>query len=128
MSIMIAVSCGELIDKITILEIKVARVSDVAKLDNIRHELQLLHAVSTERIPKTEAIKALIEQLRATNEHLWEVEDRLREKERDKVFDAEFIELARSVYKTNDRRAEIKRELNEMLGSHIREEKSYREY
>lgn len=128
MSISIDVSCGELIDKITILEIKAARVVDPAKLKNIRHELQLLTLARESQIRPSVTVDELTRQLRTVNEILWDVEDRIRDKERHLIFDAEFIKLARSVYQTNDRRAELKRELNDLLGSSITEEKTYQPY
>ena len=128
MSISIDVSCGELIDKITILEIKAARVADPAKLKNIRHELQLLTLARESQVRPSVTVDELTRQLRTVNEILWDVEDRIRDKERHLIFDAEFIKLARSVYQTNDRRAELKRELNDLLGSGIIEEKTYQSY
>lgn len=128
MSISIDVSCGELIDKITILEIKAARVADPAKLKNIRHELQLLTLARESQIRPSVTVDELTRQLRTVNEILWDVEDRIRDKERHLIFDAEFTKLARSVYQANDRRAELKRELNDLLGSSITEEKTYQPY
>lgn len=128
MSISIEISYGELIDKITILEIKAERVADPAKLHNICHELQLLTAARASQIRSSAKVEELTGQLRAVNVILWDVEDRIRDKERQLTFDAEFIELARSVYRTNDRRAELKRELNYILGSRIVEEKTYQPY
>lgn len=128
MSISIQVSHGELIDKITILTIKAARVFDPIKLKNIQRELQLLIMVREVHIPPSAMVEGLTRQLRSVNELLWEVEDKLRDKERHKIFDAEFTELARAVYRTNDRRAELKRALNDLLGSSIMEEKTYKPY
>ena len=128
MSIAIQVSHGELIDKITILTIKAGRVSDPAKLKNIQRELQLLLMVREVHVPPSAMVEELTCQLRSVNELLWEVEDKLRDKERHKIFDVEFIELARAVYHTNDRRAELKRALNDLLGSSIMEEKTYKPY
>lgn len=128
MSILVEISYGELIDKITILEIKAARISDPLKLQNIQNELMLLEAALKSRIQLGARVKDLTNTLRSINSRLWEVEDRLREKERVKIFDEEFVELARSVYFTNDERARIKRELNEILRSGMVEEKSYQSY
>ena len=128
MSVAIEISYGELIDKITILEIKASRVTDAEKLLNIRYELELLSAVRESQIDTSAAVAELTRELRAVNEILWGVEDRIRDKERRLSFDAEFIELARSVYRTNDRRAELKRKLNDLLGSRIVEEKTYQPY
>lgn len=128
MSVTIEVSYGELIDKITILEIKAAKVSDPAKLANIRTELGLLERTWTSHVQSSQQINELTDRLRVVNNKLWEVEDRLRDKERTRTFDEEFINLARSVYITNDSRAKIKRELNELLNSKLVEEKDYRPY
>lgn len=128
MSISIDVSYGELIDKITILEIKVERVTNSAKLLNIRKELALLKGISEAHIQNDSTVQELTNKLRFINVHLWEVEDKLRKKEQCKIFDDEFIELARSVYFTNDQRAKIKRELNEFLNSSVIEEKDYQSY
>lgn len=128
MSILVEISYGELIDKITILEIKAARINDPLKLQNIQNELMLLEGALEPRIQLGTRVKDLTNTLRSINSRLWEVEDRLREKERDKIFDEEFVELARSVYFTNDERARVKRELNEILRSGVVEEKSYQSY
>ena len=128
MSILIEISYGELIDKITILEIKEARINDPLKLRNIRNELMLLESTLASQIQWDAKVEELTNRLRAINSRLWDVEDRLREKERDKIFDEEFVELARGVYFTNDERARVKRELNEILHSGMIEEKSYQSY
>ena len=128
MSVMIEVSVGELIDKITILEIKVERINDPGKLKNVRCELQLLRGVREITVQSSNTLNTLSRELRNVNEQLWDIEDRIREQERDKNFDAQFIELARSVYRTNDRRAELKQQINSLLGSKIVEEKSYQPY
>ena len=125
---LVPVSPGEVVDKITILRIKAARIKDPAKLANVQHELELLERIWREsRYGRTDIAR---EQggLQAVNERLWDIEDRIREKERAKSFDAPFIELARSVYIENDERAAIKRRINLALGSTIVEEKSYAEY
>lgn len=128
MSILVEVSYGELIDKITILEIKVERINDPDKVRNVSIELaHLKHALAT-HVPPDLVVEKLADQLRSVNFHLWDVEDRLRKKENEKSFDDEFVELARSVYFTNDQRARIKRELNELLNSGVIEEKSYQPY
>lgn len=128
MSVLIEVSYGELIDKITILEIKAAQVKDPIKLNNVQLELKKLVSVLQEKIRPDDGLDELTAQLRGVNRTLWDVEDRLRDKERGKEFDGNFIELARSVYKLNDERARIKRDLNAMLKSEIVEEKNYRPY
>jgi hypothetical protein len=119
---------GEFLDKLTILEIKSERMSDAAKLANVRRELELLRETWAASPLSVRDVAALTAQLKGVNETLWEIEDRIRAKEAARAFDAEFVELARSVYITNDRRAAIKRELNVALGSDILEEKSYQAY
>lgn len=122
------VSFGELIDKITILEIKSERMTDAAKLANVRDELQLLSGLWA-RDPASRAdISVERAELKRINEALWEIEDEIRLKERDQAFDARFIELARAVYHTNDKRAAVKRAINLKLGSRLVEEKSYQDY
>jgi hypothetical protein len=126
--ISVPVAYGELIDKITILEIKSERMRDAAKLVNVRVELDLLsetwYADAASRID----IAAERAALRSVNEALWDIEDDIRRKEKAKAFDAEFIELARAVYIRNDERATIKRAINVKLGSTLVEEKSYQDY
>lgn len=122
------VSHGELIDKITILEIKSRRITDSAKLANVRNELELLNATWDNSDAAQIDISAERAQLAAVNELLWDIEDRIRVKERDQAFDQEFIDLARSVYFRNDERAAFKRAINLKLGSELVEEKSYQDY
>jgi hypothetical protein len=119
---------GEFLDKLTILEIKSERMSDAAKLANVRRELDLMRETWSASTLSVRDVGALVAALKQVNEALWEIEDAIRAKEAAKTFDAGFVELARRVYVTNDRRAEIKRELNVMLGSEILEEKSYKPY
>lgn len=126
--ISVPVSHGELIDKITILEIKAARIGNPDKLRNVRTELDLLDATWAADPVSRIDIVAERARLKAVNEALWDIEDRIRVKEKDQAFDAEFIELARSVYFRNDERAAFKREINEKLGSTLVEEKSYENY
>jgi len=122
------VSPGELIDKLTILQIKSRRIDDAAKLANVRRELDVL-TQCWKRSPWGSADVAADEAaLLAVNERLWDIEDRIRNKERAKAFDAGFIELARAVYIENDQRAAIKKRINTALGSAIVEEKSYAAY
>lgn len=123
MTLLAPVSWGELIDKITILEIKAARIADPAKLANVRRELQALTAV---RDTQGTAPVGLADELRQVNEQLWDIEDLIRECEQRSDFGAAFVELARSVYKTNDRRAALKRKINDAMGSELVEVKSYR--
>ncbi|HEY4293055.1 DUF6165 family protein [Luteibacter sp.] len=122
------VSYGELIDKMTILQIKLQEIRDEAKLANVRNELELLDA--TWRNDKASGIDIADETTRllAVNQRLWKIEDDIRMKERAQAFDQEFIELARSVYFENDERAAIKRQINLKLGSTLVEEKSYQDY
>ena len=128
MTIKVDLSYGEFLDKITILEIKSERISDPAKLENIRKELALLQSLWQADPASRLDIADELARLKAINEQLWVIEDDIRDKERDKAFDARFIELARAVYVTNDERAAIKRELNIKLGSELVEEKSYADY
>jgi len=122
------VSYGELIDKITILEIKSERMTDAAKLANVRDELQLLNRLwGMDAHSRIDASTERAE-LKRINEALWEIEDEIRVKERDQAFDARFVELARAVYHTNDKRAAVKRAINLKLGSRLVEEKSYQDY
>jgi hypothetical protein len=122
------ISLGELIDKITILEIKAVRLGDPAKLANVRNELALLTAARGNLPLAGTNIEKLTAELKQVNEALWDIEDRIRDCERDQDFGPVFIELARSVYRTNDRRAALKREINLLAGSAIVEEKSYLSY
>jgi len=122
------ISPGELIDKITILEIKSHRMTDETKLANVRRELEALRKIWAASIHAGTDIAADQEALRAVNERLWMIEDDIRDKERAQSFDADFIRLARAVYFENDERAAIKRRINTRLGSTLIEEKSYKDY
>jgi Family of unknown function (DUF6165) len=126
--ISVPVSYGELIDKITILEIKSERIRDAAKLANVRAELDLLNQTWYADPASRRDIRAERAALRAVNEALWDIEDDIRRKEKARAFDAGFVELARAVYIRNDERAAIKREINLKLGSTLIEEKSYQDY
>lgn len=119
---------GEFLDRLTILEIKAERITDPAKLANVCRERDLMRATWDASPLAARGFPAAVAELRSVNEALWDIEDRIRALEAARRFDAEFIELARSVYRTNDRRAAIKRELNVALGSDLVEEKSYTEY
>jgi Flp pilus assembly protein TadD len=119
---------GELIDKITILEIKSARIADPDKLRNVRSELADLAAVRDQTLAASERLDALASDLRAVNEKLWDIEDEIRLLERDADFGARFIEVARSVYHENDQRAAIKRTINALLGWDRQEEKQHPAY
>lgn len=119
----IPVSIGELFDKITILEIKQKNITCKSKLKNVLLELNSLNKISS-TIDKTE-INDLIEELKTVNSTLWNIENKIRNKEKLKVFDSEFLEIARSVYKNNDVRAEIKRKINLLTNSKLMEEKEH---
>ena len=126
--IQVPVSPGEVLDKITILEIKSERINDAGKGANVKRELELLSASWLEAVDQDDTILRIHAELKTINEALWEIEDDIRDKERAREFDQVFIELARSVYVTNDQRANAKKELNVYLGSEIVEEKSYQDY
>jgi len=126
--ILVPISPGELLDKITILEIKSERIDDAEKVANVRHELGLLTSVWSESVEEDQLIADLHQQLKTINEELWEIEDDIRDEERDDRFGDRFIELARAVYVTNDKRAQAKKDVNLHLGSEIVEEKSYKDY
>jgi len=126
--IKVPISPGELLDKITILRIKSARMSDPKKVANVRMELQALEETWRGSAFAKAGIEADVNALLEVNERLWVIEDDIRDKERAQAFDAEFIRLARAVYFENDERAAIKRRINLKLGSSIVEEKSYAEY
>lgn len=128
LTVSVEISPGELIDKITVLEIKAARIGDAKKLANVRHELDLLTGIRAKNLSESAALTALETELKHTNEALWQIEDDIRDCERAKDFGPRFVELARSVYRTNDRRAQLKREIGELLGAGIVEEKSYSDY
>lgn len=121
----IEVSNGEIVDKLTIIEIKLGKIKDGEKLKNLRKELKVLEKAAGKIIIKDDP---LYRELYDINLQLWDIEDRIREFEKAKNFGKEFIETARSVYITNDRRAELKRLINEKTGSDLREEKSYEAY
>lgn len=128
MNVNVEISIGEFFDKITILEIKRERIRDDQKLGNINKELDALNAL-LESLPFSRSdVQQEYDELKAINEKLWVIEDDIRDKEAARAFDQEFIELARSVYFTNDRRSDIKRAINLKLGSDFIEEKSYEEY
>lgn len=128
MSIKIELSVGELLDKITILQIKAERIKDKTKLQNINKELLVLQSLWAASPYSQTDLDENISELKTINEALWDIEDKIRDKEAEQVFDEEFIELARSVYFTNDKRAEIKKVINTKTGSELVEEKSYSDY
>lgn len=127
-SLMIEVGAGELIDKITILKIKADRMTDAAKLRNVKHELDVLSRARAENLDQSDELDRLEDALRLVNEALWVIEDDIRACEAARDFGPKFIELARSVYIQNDKRAALKKSINELCGSSIVEEKSYTEF
>ncbi len=124
----VEVSPGELIDKITILEIKAERIADPGKLVNVHRELRSLTETRERALGPSPELDGFTAELRRINERLWEIEDDIRDCERNRDFGERFIELARAVYRTNDRRAAAKRSINELLGSELVEEKDYADY
>ena len=124
----VPISPGELVDKITILEIKKEFIKNDNKLKNINHEYDLLMKIYTTQISETDGISELKNKLKEINIELWKIEDDIRDCEREKSFSDTFIELARSVYFTNDRRSKVKLEINLLLNSNLVEEKSYKDY
>jgi hypothetical protein len=126
--ILVPISPGELLDKITILRIKAARMKDADKIANVRHELSLLEKTWQESGAAAVNLGGAEADLTRVNEKLWVIEDEIRDEERAKRFADKFIELARAVYFTNDERAAIKKRVNTLLGSSIVEEKSYQQY
>lgn len=128
MKVLIPTSVGELVDKITILELKALHLRDAIKLENVKKELKLLESKLTELGIQNVRFEELRQGLGAVNSQLWVIEDQIRDQERKGLFGDDFIKLARSVYKKNDDRARIKREINELLGSELIEEKSYQHY
>jgi hypothetical protein len=121
----VPISVGELFDKISILEIKEERITEAVKLANIRLELKLLREAAALLGPPDDTVPALLAELKAINETIWDAEDRVREFERTGEFGAPFVDTARSTYGNNDRRARVKRLLNEVFGSMLVEEKSH---
>ena len=122
------ISPGELVDKITILEIKKVFIVDSNKLKNINYEYNLLMKIYNDDMSKTDGVDILKTKLKNINLSLWKIEDDIRDCERDKIFDNTFVELARSVYFTNDKRSKVKLEINLLLNSSLVEEKSYKDY
>ena len=122
------ISAGELLDKISILKIKLDRIKNKNQQKEINKEYKLLKKVQDSNIKITEKIKQLFKEIKKVNLNLWIVEDKIRICEKNKAFGKEFVELARSVYLNNDKRAKIKYEINEILGSNIKEIKQYEDY
>jgi hypothetical protein len=127
-TVLAPVSIGELLDKIVILEIKEERISDEGKLINVRNELQSLRSIWLASLTDNPALAPWERSLREANGELWDLEDRIRDKERADDFGPEFVEIARLIYRTNDQRAHAKKMINELCGSDIVEEKSYQPY
>lgn len=123
--IMVPIAPGELIDKLTILRLKAEKIKDPIKLANVQAEIDALDPVAKAALPKRQDIRALWDQLYAINADLWQIEDDIRACEAAGDFGPEFVRLARAVYRTNDRRAAVKKQINLALGSAIVEEKSY---
>jgi hypothetical protein len=123
--ILAEISAGELLDKITILEIKREKITDSEKLKDVNKELSLLTKTYDEKIPNKKKVENLVLNLKKINLKLWDIEENKRKAEREKKFDEAFIQLSRDVYKTNDERAKIKLKINEVLGSNIKEVKSH---
>jgi hypothetical protein len=125
MPLLVPISVGELFDKISILEIKAEELRDAKQLANVMRELTLLDGVRNRAVPASSELDVLYAELQAVNRRLWRIEDDLRQIERAGLFDARFVALARSVYRENDQRATVKRQINNVTGSEIVEEKSY---
>jgi hypothetical protein len=125
--VLVPISPGELLDKITILRIKAVRITDAAKLAHVRLELGLLEKTWSDSGYAIRNVAADERALHEVNERLWDIEDRIRDKEAVQTFDRDFIELARAIYKSNDERAAIKKRINLQLGSRLIEEKSYQQ-
>lgn len=128
MTILAPISAGELIDKITILRIKAERIGDPVKEANVRKELAMLEGIAAQALPASADLDGLTDELTGINAALWDIEDGKRDCERRQDFGPKFIQLARSVYIENDRRAAVKRRINLAAGSDILEEKSYQPY
>jgi hypothetical protein len=126
--ISVPISPGELIDKITILALKTERIADAAKLANVRHELEVLRSVLRGQVEDTAELREMESRLKAVNGDIWDLEDTIRDCERKSDFGDTFVTTARNIYKTNDARAALKKEINLRLGSAIVEEKSYATY
>ena len=124
----VPISPGELVDKITILEIKKEFIDDINKLKNIKHEYDLLMQIYSNDVSKTDGVDKLKSKLKNINLSLWKIEDDIRDCERDKIFNERFVQLARNVYFTNDKRSKVKLEINLLLNSSLVEEKSYKDY
>lgn len=127
-TILVPIAPGELLDKLTILEIKLERIEDAEKLANVKREFAALDAVRREKLPESAELADATRRLKTVNESLWVIEDDIRDCEFAGDFGPKFVELARAVYRTNDQRAAVKKEINLLLGSALVEEKSYKDY
>lgn len=125
---LVEIAIGELIDKLTILQIKSEHIQDPAKLKNILFEIELLNEARRQSVPESPELTRLEVELKAVNQQIWDIEDAVRDCERNQRFDEHFVALARSVYKTNDKRAAVKKRINELFNSRVVEEKSYAAY
>ena len=121
----VPISPGELIDKLTILEIKSERIADEVKVRNVRRELELLTKIQSQQVPDSEPLRILQQALKDVNTQLWDIEDEVRLRGAENGVSPRFIELARAVYTKNDERFQLKRQINELVGSPLVEEKSY---
>ncbi len=128
MPILAPVSAGELVDKITILKVKAERIGDPGKAANVRRELVLLEGIAADALPPSSELEQLATELQDVNAALWDIEEGKRACERAQAFGPEFVRLARAVYIENDRRAALKRRINDLVGSDVVEEKSYAPY
>ena len=126
--LLIEISAGELIDKLTILEIKMSRIAEQEKIINVQTEYESLKSIWSTQIQSSDQIEFLTSKLKLINEKLWQIEDDIRQCERESNFGQKFIKLARNVYKCNDQRASLKKQINKSLGSRLVEEKSYSLY
>jgi len=126
--ILAEISAGELLDKISILEIKLKKISDKNNLEDIKKEYEILKKVQNTLIEPNDKINHLLDEIKEVNLSLWDIEDKLRICEKNRDFGKNFIELARGVYLNNDKRAKIKSEINKILGSNIKEIKQYVDY
>ena len=124
----VPISWGELFDKITILQIKLENLEEKNALENVKIEHGQLYSIFNQVFSENTIANQLMTDLKLVNQKLWKIEDMIRDKERSKIFDEEFIELARKVYFTNDERSRVKRNINEIFGSELIEEKSYADY
>ena len=128
MRIQADISIGDWVDRLTILEIKLVEIGERDKLDNVGHEYEILLAAAPDGLLADADIAEARARLKAVNAELWRIEDEIRLKERARAFDEQFVALARAVYRINDRRAALKREINRLAGSDLVEEKSYAKY